>query len=1380
MNRLLRLSCCVAAAGLLLSLPPAAQAASVWTNAGSDFNTTTNWSPAAATGADLVLDGSLAAQLNTTCSFTPKSLTIGSAAAGTLNLVDGVGASGSLTLSGNLTLSAAAVVSTVNLSGNARLSVNDLSTNTTAAGGVCNFTAGGTSHTTLNSTAGINSLNRYGKTNLTFEDSATFTANTGYFDLGAGTAVASGTSILSVQDSATLNVNHLIIGDNGSSDCLRVTGGNVNINGASDVKYIGLYANSYGEMNVSGGAVTVPTSVYNVSLAVGGWNYMAAAGARGVVTVSGNGVIDGSAALYVCNEAGSVINIGAAGTGGGTLKTSGFTSLGGNSSGTVNFHGGTVIANASASYAESIFNVYSEGATIQVNSGATTSVNMPLEAPAGEGVTAIPVTSGGSGYTVAPLVKISTDAGTASDVTAVAVIDTNPLSSTYKQVTGITITNPGTNHYDTEALNVQLLGGDGSGAVAGTAGVVTLSEGANIANNVSGGLTKTGVGELALNRDCTYTGPTDIQTGTLTLNNVNLSTSGITVRSGAALAGATPFFGPTTYVASNGTISCNKPGYILQLNSLSLEDGSKLNFTIDSYGYAGLLNVYSLSRVGTDPITVNVSYTGTLAYDAIVLQNFGGAIDENISFELPGGKPTIDSDDGIHAPATVYTDYAGGYVQLKAGGLLADLVPAWNNVAGGDWNDTTKWGTTPPKPYPQNGGDRAMFTNYLGSASIPINLNVSPTLSSMIFAGPDGESYTITRSDSGKSITLDSDIAKNWHITVLSGSHTVNADLSIAPGDGGAVVKVPVDSTLALGGAIHNLSGDAGFTFQSNGALSGSQGTDMVITQGVLQLNGANDFSGPVTMTGYGRLELAQPTSLGAGTAAFTLDGQLVYTDDAGSTTMVAIDRSITFAGAGYLDGIEVQSANVNLNFTGALSKTGTANAFRKTGAGTLTFSNAGANTLASGDFQIEEGAVVFENGAFTKAQVNIGFQKGEGDFFIGDTAGTSASLTVQDGASLVNQGHTFVGRYGATGALTVSGGTALHPSVFSTGGATWIGVDTSLTTPCHGTMELDDYAEYYAAHAGVQNNHVGFGPGSSGTITISDHAKLVCEGINVSYDRGLLDIGDAGATGEVTLNDSASLSVPNGLVMIGGNVSNNSSETMTGTKGAVTLNDSATFTAGRPVVIGGTYAEGVLTLNGGTFTAPALVSLDAAVGATINFNGGTLKAAASDTLTYYDSTVTYAATGLSDFIQGTTFTVNVMDNGAKIDTNNLHVTLSQQLKHAGDNDIDGGLTKLGLGALALTVAPTYTGSTDIQDGVLELNTGGEINLPGGITSSTGLGDLTVDNDVTLTTPSVTVRALTIGSARSLSPAPVPEPSTVVLCAFAFSALAWGAWRKRR
>ena len=556
-------------------------------------------------------------------------------------------------------------------------------------------------------------------------------------------------------------------------------------------------------------------------------------------------------------------------------------------------------------------------------------------------------------------------------------------------------------------------------------------------------------------------------------------------------------------------------------------------------------------------------------------------------------------------------------------------------------------------------------------------------------------------------------------------------------------------------------------------------------------------------MTGYGRLELGNAGALGTGVANLTLDGTLAYTDAPSVPTTVTTDRSLTFAGAGFLDYIEVQNANVNLTFAGGLNTVSTANAFRKTGAGTLTFSNAGVNTLASGDFQIEEGAVVFENGTFDKARVNIGFQNGSGDFFVGDTAGKSASLVARNGAVVNNNGLLSLGVDGGTGTLTLTGNSqftasALDASQFGANGGTasvsldgtsstqfsklscayaaWFGVDTG-GGPAHANVTMTGYAEIHTDTSGSQgtaNTHFGWGVGSSAIFTMSGNSKFYCEAprpASASESWVLFDIADEGATADITLNDSASISVPAGQVKIGGNLGNS----VPGAQATVTLNNSATFSAGGAVLVGESGAQGTINLNGGVFTAPALVTGATGSVATIYFNGGVLKAAPvsdPDLLYYFDATIGKPAkwaTGAADFIQGANFTVNVMEGGAKIDTNGLDVTVTQRLHHAGALEIDGGLTKLGDGSLTLTVAQAYTGDTIVNQGALNANAG--INTP--------LATVFVATGATLNATSIVADTLTIGGPAQVAVAAVPEPGTLALLALAGMGALLAAWRRK-
>jgi len=216
---------------------------------------------------------------------------------------------------------------------------------------------------------------------------------------------------------------------------------------------------------------------------------------------------------------------------GGTLAVSTIRTYTGNnnpnSTGYVNFNGGTLqatqegaalIALATTNTQNNVF-VYSGGAMIDTNSKNVT-IGNALNAPTGDGLSSVVLATAGAGYIGEPAVVITGGGG--SGATARATID-----SVTGVVTGIVITNPGTGY--TSSPNATLSGGGAT--TAATLGVVAT------AANSSGGLTKTGAGNLTLTGNNTYTGATLVTAGTLVVSgsgSINSSAS-VTVSTGATL-----------------------------------------------------------------------------------------------------------------------------------------------------------------------------------------------------------------------------------------------------------------------------------------------------------------------------------------------------------------------------------------------------------------------------------------------------------------------------------------------------------------------------------------------------------------------------------------------------------------------------------------------------------------------------------------------------------------------------------------------------------------------------------------------------------------------------------------------------------------------------
>ncbi len=170
---------------------------------------------------------------------------------------------------------------------------------------------------------------------------------------------------------------------------------------------------------------------------------------------------------------------------------------------------------------------------------------------------------------------------------------------------------------------------------------------------------------------------------------------------------------------------------------------------------------------------------------------------------------------------------------------------------------------------------------------------------------------------------------------------------------------------------------------------------------------------------------------------------------------------------------------------------------------------------------------------------------------------------------------------------------------------------------------------------------------------------------------------------------------------------------------GQVTIQDTANVTAINGIV-GGTQAWG-LNLNGGTLTTKGIDYGPHSHFGTVNLNfNGTLVKANQDNANFI------TASG------GLDFNPEIKAGGARIDTNGYAIGIGVPLQGSG------ALTKSGSGTLALASTNTYTGTTTVNAGTLQVggSLGGAVTVDAAGTlapgPSGGIGSLTLASPLTV------------------------------------------------
>ncbi|MBU6165279.1 MAG: autotransporter-associated beta strand repeat-containing protein [Alphaproteobacteria bacterium] len=868
----------------------------------------------------------------------------------------------------------------------------------------------------------------------------------------------------------------------------------------------------------------------------------------------------------------------------------------------------------------------------------------------------------------------------------------------------------------------RLTASDATSLVAGVSGL-------NVANNVTlnGGLTvDSGTGSFELSGVIDGTGSiTKVNSGTLILSGVNsysggtnLNTGSLTIGNGGALGsgplntagGTTLVIGTTT--GTNTAITLGNPINLgAGITTLDLQ-GTSLSFNNDA---SIITNGAALTLNGV------VSGAGGLATG-----NFG-TVTLNGNNSYRGGTQ-------INSRSVVYvgSDTAVGTGTVTMGGATGLY-----NVSGAT--------RTLANNFVLNGG------SWLGGTSdLVLNGTISGT-GPLLKAGPQTLVLNGANSYTGNTQLRDGRITVGTNSALGTGILTVVAPIAV-PAAGFASTLAAGSAGLALANDIV-LNTDSSLTVESGagsftlaGVISGA-GRLTKVQSGTLVLNGVNSFGGGTTLSagtiqvgtssalGTGGLALGAGTTLQAGAA------DLALTNGITTTGFGSIDtQGLAFTLAGVIDGVgsinKIGSGNLILTGNNGY-RGGTSLAAGTITVGTSTALGAGQLTMAGGTTLVAGAdTLVLANGITTQGVGTVN-SNGFGFTLNGVIDGAGSLAKIGAGTLVLNGTNAYTGGTNvAAGTVTAGTNTAFGTGTVTLANATIVNTNASNLVFANafsiGNATVDSGATSVTLNGVVSG---------AGQLTKVGSGTLILNAANsytggTALNAGTVRVGNAAALGTGSLAmaagttlqaGAAALTLANAIGMAGGATVDVNGQVFTlggvisGT-GPLSVIDSQSLAADALILTGtNTYTGGTI-VTGTTLQVSADANLGNVAGG-LTLVGGTLRTTAS--FTTARTVALGAGGGTVETATGTTLTSTGVVSGTS-------------------------LTKTGAGTLALSGVNTYTGGTALNAGQITVGANaalgtGTLTMAGGTTLAAGVTGINTANSI------VTLAAATINSGATPS-----------------------------
>lgn len=750
------------------------------------------------------------------------------------------------------------------------------------------------------------------------------------------------------------------------------------------------------------------------------------------------------------------------------------------------------------------------------------------------------------------------------------------------------------------------------------------------------GLNKLGANDLTLDQANTYTGPTTVTAGTLTITNAlalqnsslvttgagSLVLSGVTTLNLGALSGATGDLA-TIITGYSGVTAIN-------LNTPATTPGGDFNYTgIISEGALGM--TLTKNGVGVQALSGANTYTGATQIDGGILV-FRNKASKSAATATAAAAGTIGL--GVKTgDATFYsetevgdlfnTNTLGGFSLDSASGVAIDTTNA-----GGSFDQTVAL-------------TAARSLTKLGSGTLVLSQVNSYSGSTSVLAGT--LSLTGSLTGGGAISTSGSSVLTQSAAGVISGAST------LTQGSTGT-------STLAGANSYTGVTNvNLGQLIISNAnSLGTTDGNTIVASGGRLAMATASlSVAEPLTINGTGTTATSGAIAFGGSVSGMALTGPITL----GGATLIQADGS---TGSTLSGGISLGANQLSINTDGGATQTintnaitGTGGSLVKSGGGSLVLGAAnnytGATTVNLGTLSITHndalgttaGATTINGGDGINA-VTLSLSSATSDLLVAEPLNFNGNTAGR--AQLVNdsaQNHTLSGPVSVssdtnvpqftsngTGSITVSG----DISGTFTNGASFIlrGTSTSATNLVTGSINLTGSS---------------FLKTDAGTWTVGAPGKTY-SWTNTTLAVGILKMGLANVLPSatlLTLGNSTGASTPtldlNGFSQTVGGISYNGQGTATGTRtitsatpAVLTVNNATDFidtgtNAGTDnIVLTGALAltkqgagklelNGVNSNSGNTTVSEGILSLskaDSALDANTGNNSSTVTIAAT------------------------------------------------------------------------------------------------------------------------------------------------------------------------